>query len=344
MNWNVTGHDWAVKLLQGHLAQNSVRHAYLLTGPAGVGKRTLALEFIRTLNCLQPPVPGQPCGTCRVCRQTAEMQHIDLSVTQAEPGGTLKVEAVRDLQRALSLSPREARYRVALLLNFHQATPSAQNALLKTLEEAPQRVILLLTAASAEDVLPTILSRCEVLRLRPMPLEQAQAELQQRGLEAEDARLLAHLSDGRLGTAITLRDHPELREERSLRFEEMLNLLGETRRARFLFAERANNDLEKDQIRELYSAWLSFWRDVMLVCAAGGRATPQLVNLDLEPQIQTVAASVDLPTALARTADLEQALARLDANVNTRMLTEVLLLDWPVLRGLVPEESLDGEP
>ena len=106
------------------------------------------------------------------------MQHIDLSVVQAErEGGILKVEQVRELQQTLSLMPYEAAYRVALLLRFQEANANAQNALLKTLEEAPARVVLLLTADSPESLLPTIASRCEVLRLRPLAVERLESEL-----------------------------------------------------------------------------------------------------------------------------------------------------------------------
>lgn len=327
MSWEIAGHEWAARLLQGHIARGDVRHAYLFTGPSGVGRRTLALQFAQALNCQQPPAPGDFCGSCRACRQIAAMQHVDLSVLQAEKeGGVLKVDSVRDMQHTLSLLPYEAQYRVALLLRFQEANPNAQNALLKTLEEAPARVILLLTADAAESLLPTIVSRCEVLRLRPMSLDRLEQELFKRGVGGEDARLLAHLSGGRLGYALRLRDDPGRLDQRRAFLEDLLHLLGANLRERFTYAETISRD--REALREGLLIWLSFWRDILLHAASPDLP---LVNLDLEDYIHALAGKIDLATARARIADLEQAVRRLDANVNARLIAEVILLDWPRL-------------
>jgi DNA polymerase-3 subunit delta' len=330
MTWSTAGHEWAANLLQRHLANGDVRHAYLFTGPPGVGRRTLALQFASAVNCLKPPAPGEFCGECRACRQTASMQHPDLSVIQAEKeGGVLKVEQVRDAQHALSLSPYEARYRVALLLRFQEANPNAQNALLKTLEEAPTNVILMLTADSAESLLPTIVSRCEVLRLRPLPIERLHKELEAHGLGKDDARLLAHLSSGRLGYALRLKNDPDRLAQRLALVQDLQHMLGEPRRVRFVYAEQISKD--KEALREAYAVWLTFWRDIMLCSASrqSASAALPLVNQDFKAEINHLAGLIDLPTARARVTDLEQAIARLDGNLNARLLTEVLLLDWP---------------
>src|SRR5512137_425446 len=104
MNWDLLGHEWAVNLLRENVVRGQVRHAYLFTGPQGVGRRTLALRLAQALNCLRPPEPGVPCRGCRACLQIERMQHPDLAVVQAEvQGGTLKVEQIRELQHILSL-------------------------------------------------------------------------------------------------------------------------------------------------------------------------------------------------------------------------------------------------
>ena len=117
MSWDMVGHEWAVDMLQQHIRRGEVRHAYLFAGPPAVGKRTLSLRFTQALNCLEPPAMGEFCGTCRICRQTSQMQHADLSIIQSErEGASLDVDTVRSLQYNLSLMPYEAKYRVALLL------------------------------------------------------------------------------------------------------------------------------------------------------------------------------------------------------------------------------------
>ena len=296
MNWSLLGHDWAVDLLSQHVANGQVRHAYLFTGPQGVGRRTLALRLAQALNCPQPAASGQPCLKCSTCQRIWRMAYPDLSLVQAEQaGGTLKVEQVRELQHSLSLAPYEGRYRVALILRFEEAHPSAANALLKTLEEPSPQVVLVLTAESAESLLPTIVSRCEVLRLRPLGLESLQNGLQTAaGLESERARLLAHLAGGRPGYALHLHENPEIMELRQRRLEDLYGLLSANRVKRFAYMEPFRKPEEKENLRGVLQTWLSFWRDVML--KASGSELP-VVNLDWEPEIGRTAEAVDLSAA-----------------------------------------------
>ncbi|MCE1255165.1 MAG: DNA polymerase III subunit [Anaerolineae bacterium] len=330
MNWNITGHEWAATLLQQHIGSQQVRHAYLFSGPPGVGRRTLALRFVQALNCLKPPTPGEPCGECRVCKQTERMQHADLSVIQAETeGGIIKIDQVRDLQRLLSLAPFEARYRVALLLRFHEANDNAQNALLKTLEEAPSRAILLVTADSPEALLPTIVSRCEVLRLRPIGVPALSDLLLSRGASPEQAQTLAHVAGGRVGSALKMIQEPVLYENHCNWVEDMFGLLSASRRKRFAYAEQFKGG-GREELRQALTVWLSVWRDVMQL-AAGSQAL--LINLPRADQLAALAGGIGLNESRLMLEKTGQALEKLDnTNVNAQMLVEVLLLDWPYVR------------
>jgi len=332
-NWGLLGHEWAVNLLKQQIARNAVRHAYLFCGPPGVGRRTLAIRFARALDCPQPPAPGESCGTCRACQQIEAMQYPDLAVVQAETeGGVLKIDQVREVNHSLSLKPYQSKYRVALFLRFQEANQNAQNALLKTLEEAPAHAILILTADNSEQLLPTIASRCEILRLRALPIETVAGALRERGAEGEEARLLAHLSNGRPGYAMRLLADPDTLKARVDRLSDLLELLGATRVAKFAYAEKLAKD--KDNFRRVLLIWSSFFRDVLLSAAqatpgkAPGTSAP-LANVDRTAEISQLSGQLSLQRARQTVSNLDRAVEWLERNVNPRLLAEVTLLDLP---------------
>ncbi len=328
MDWGIIGHEWAVSLLAEHVAQGRERHAYLFTGPQGVGRKTLAIRFAQALCCPEPVSPGQPCQTCSTCRRLEGLLHPDLSILQAEnEGGVLRIDQVRDLQHSLSLAPYEARYRIALVLRFEEANAAASNAMLKTLEEPPGKVILLLTAKGAENLLPTIVSRCEVIKLRPLSIEQTSAGLQRlRGIPAETADKLAHISGGRPGYALRLYEQPELLEQRQLALEDLLKLLGSSRRDRFAFV--ATSLEQRIDVRNELQVWLTFWRDI-LITAAG--LDDSITNLDYSSQVSKGAGEVGLEQAQFYVSSTENTIERIDRNVNQRQALEVLVMDYPRL-------------
>src|SRR5512145_2797455 len=324
-NWNLIGNEWAVDMLKKHVADGTTRHAYLLAGPPGLGRRTLALRFAQALNCTTPIEPGTPCGECRDCKQIGAMQHVDLTVVQAEAeGGTLKVDQIRELRRTLVLKPYAANYRVALFLRFQEANDNAANALLKTLEEAPSYAVLILTADNPEQLLPTIVSRCEVLRLRPLEIEKVKRELESRGVESGQAKLIAHISGGRFGYALRLVEDPSLLEKRETRLNDLQTLISASRVEKFAYADKLAGD--KELMRQAILVWLSYWRDVMLRAA---QAETPLINVDRNLEIEDLAGRVDLSIARKVVSGLEDVLTKMEKNVNSKLLAEVLLLDLP---------------
>jgi DNA polymerase-3 subunit delta' len=325
MDWGMIGHAWAVNLLAEHIAHEQERHAYLITGPQAVGKRTLALRFAQALNCTQPIAAGQPCLKCSTCKRIEAMMYPDLSVLQAEhEGEVLKIDQVRELQHTLALSPFEGRYRVALILRFEEAHTSAANAMLKTLEEPPAQVIVMLTANSSESLLPTIVSRCEVIRLRPLSLSETSYGLQTiKGVPADTAEQLAHISGGRPGYALRLFSQPQLLEQRRTFIEDILQLLASSRRERFAFAFTHLNN--KDELRIELQIWLTFWRDV-LIFASG--INEVVTNLDYAPPLKQLADAIGMK-AQFYVRSVEKTLDRIDHNVNLRLALEVLLMDFP---------------
>ena len=210
--WPVIGHEWATELLAQAIRCGRPSHAYLFTGLSQVGKTTLARAFAQALLCESGQ--GAPCGgsvdPCRTCQRVAQGRYPDVQFIAAEKNA-IQIDQVRALQADAAVAPLEGRRKIFIIQEIERATLPAANALLKSLEEPPPQVILLLTATRRDQVLPTILSRCQLVGLRPLPLEQVQTALQERWhVDEERAALLARLSGGRLGWAVTAHTDPEL--------------------------------------------------------------------------------------------------------------------------------------
>ncbi len=321
VSWPVVGHEWALDLLGQAIRSGRPSHAYLFTGPAAVGKTTVARAVAQALVCERGE--GPPCGACPTCRRVAEGRYPDVQLVKAEKN-TIQIDQVRSLQADAAIAPLEGRRKVFIIREIERATPPAANALLKTLEEPAPHVVLLLTSNRRDQVLPTILSRCQIMGLRPMPLDQLQAALETRwGLDEERARLLARLSAGRLGWAVAAHTDPELWDRRTRHLDDLLGLLAGNAIARLAYAERLSR---ADDVETVLGLWATWWRDVLLVQQ---RIPETVLNLDRKPQLLQQAELFGAEQVQLALADLMQTLHRIRANVNLRLALDVLLLRLP---------------
>ncbi|NDJ54773.1 MAG: DNA polymerase III subunit [Chloroflexi bacterium] len=322
-NWGLIGHEWAVNLLRGRLASQRLGHAYLITGPPSIGKTTLASRLAQAINCQNPD--QAPCGQCRACQLIERRIHPDLEVL-GDDGVNIKIDAIRDLQANLARRPFEAPYRIALVLNLHNASLASADALLKTLEEPPAEVKLILTADNAELLLPTIVSRCQVLPLRPVPLRNIEMALvQEYDIPPDQAVLLARLSGGRPGWAISHAQDEDQMAWRGEVLNSIIDALRSTYTQRFSLAEAIARDNQRDRILEL---WLSWWRDVVLL-ANETRVPP--VNMDRAADLDEVAYRIDPDDALIALKAVRRTTEALGRYANARLALEVMMLDLPRL-------------
>ena len=316
--WTTIGHDWAVELLDRALSHGRLAHSYLIAGPEHVGKGHLAIELAAALNC-QGERP--PCHACASCRRSDAGQHPDLIWIRPDPD-RIHIDQVRNLAYDLALSPSQGRWRICVLTDIDRATPEAANALLKTLEEPPSHAVLILTVSDASLLLPTIVSRCQVITLRAVPPEAIEAAAKERGVEAARAHLLARLAAGRIGWALLAAASPELLEKHSGWIEELLSLLSSGRAARLMRAEALARSKE---LPEMLKTWEQWWRDVMLVASG----TPEgCANTDRSEVLRALARSYDAREAGQRVAEILELQQQLDQNVNARLALEALLLSW----------------
>ncbi|PKO22389.1 MAG: DNA polymerase III subunit delta' [Chloroflexi bacterium HGW-Chloroflexi-1] len=329
--WPVIGHEWAIDLLiraitgpahTGGSTDRRLSHAYLFTGPAQVGKTTLARAFAQALLC--ETQTGTPCGACRACQRIAAGRYPDVQFITAEKN-TIQIDQVRALRSDAALSPLEGAYRIFIIREIERASPPAANALLKTLEEPPPQVILLLTSARRDQLLPTILSRCQIIGLRPLPLGQIQTALETHwAVDPQRAALLARLSSGRLGWAVNAHTDPELWPARAKSLDDLLALAADGYLGRLAYAETLSR--QGDAIERTLELWATWWRDVLLV----QRGLPaDVVNLDRRVQLAQQAELYRSEQVEAALNDLIQTLRRLKANVNARLALDVLALRLP---------------
>lgn len=327
--WPIYGHDWAVEFLRRSIANRRHRHAYLITGPGNIGKRLFAHAFAMALNCRDEDENARPCGVCRSCRLVMSGNHPDLVYTDTdENSGQLKIDTIREAGRMLALKPFDSRYRIAIMDDFHRAQPRAQDALLKTLEEPPPLAVLLLIAESTEGVMPTIISRCQHIPLRPISQAEVEQALLNEGAEAEQADLIARLSGGRIGWALAALHNPEVMERRQELLSRLEEALQGDRRTRFAIADDLGG-VDKPTLREMLETWQTYWRDLLLLV---NNSPVKPCNTDRLPQMQRMATRMHPDDALrALQATRKLLYETLETNANTRLALEVLFLSYPGL-------------
>jgi DNA polymerase-3 subunit delta' len=318
----VIGHEWATELLTHGLEGDRLSQSYLFVGPQRVGKTTLALYLARLLNCLAPS--SRPCGQCSACQKIVQGLHPDVRVIN-EGEGSIKIDQIREMQREIALSPYQGQWRVYVLCDFQQATAEAANCLLKTLEEPPPKVVLILTATESEALLPTIVSRCQVLNLRALPAKQIGQALQAYwNVQPDRADLLAKLSRGRMGWAIAASTDDALlrnREKHLLALEQALRL-GCAQRIG-LAGQLCRN---AEALPVLCDSWQSWWRDLLLLKSGDSGA---LVNVDRERTLQAEVRHCTVHDILDCLHSIRDCADQIEHNVSPCLALEVLFLKLP---------------
>jgi DNA polymerase-3 subunit delta' len=334
--WQVIGQERAVSLLQHGLEAGKLAHAYLFSGPARVGKMTLAKNLAQALNC---EAAERPCLKCPSCVKIEAMRHADVQVIglekneDATEAKLIRIEQIRDMLHAANLPPFEGKHKV-FIINFAELLSlDAANLLLKTLEEPVDRVTFLLLTVNDKLLPLTVISRCQRLELAPMSLAAETAALIGKGLEPQRARLLAGLSHGCPEWALNAANDDSLLQQRDEDLTRLLGVIGAYYEERFayvgLLAARFSQD--RSVVYRVLDLWRDYWRDLMLQKL--GR-DDMIINIDhMAELVETASMLSGLEQIKDFIDSIQSAGEQLRQNANPRLALEVLMLDIPIKEG-----------
>jgi DNA polymerase-3 subunit delta' len=334
--WQVIGQERAVSLLERSLATGSLAHAYLFVGPEHAGKMRLALDLAKALNCEAAERPCQECPTCRKIEagNHADVQVIRLLQTEEESEKkSILVQQIEDLQHQASLPPFEGRHKIFIIDGAERLSIGAANRLLKTLEEPVPGVTFVLLTTNDRRLPETVVSRCQRLEVTPLPVPVEAAALQEKwGVPAERARLLAGLSHGRLGWAVTAGADESLLRQRNEQLDRLVEVIRGDYETRFACVSRmaAGFTQKRSAVHAALDLWLDYWRDLMLAKLGCADA---ITNIDRRDELAALAGRYRLEQIREFIASIRAASEQLRQNVNPRLALEVLMLDLPRLEG-----------
>lgn len=330
--WQVIGQSRIISLFTHGLGTGTLSHAYLFIGPPHVGKMTLALQMAQALNCESSE---RPCLECTSCQKINAMNHADVQVINlaqtddAVEAKSIGISQIKELQHSANLPPFEGKQRVYIIDGAELMSTEAANCLLKTLEEPPEGVTIFLLTTNDRLLPTTVVSRCQRIELPPLSKEDiSESLIENNGIEPQKARLLAGLSHGCPGWAISAAQDDSLLLHLKGELDRIIDITQANCEERFAYiaplAARFSQD--RNSVYEVLDIWLDFWHDLMLV-KLGCR--DMITYIDRSDELIELAEGYRIDEINDYIHKIREAADQLRQNANPRLSLEILMLDIP---------------
>jgi len=313
---DIIGHEHNIKVLQRSIDRERLHHAYIFSGPRGVGKGLTAISLAKALNCLE--MDTDFCGHCRSCRKIDAGNHPDIKIVEPD-GQQIKVDQIRELQKDLHYRPFEGKKRVFIIDEADRMGLSAGNSLLKTLEEPPRDSILILVTANFHALLSTVVSRCQRLNFSSLPVSSVEKVLVEKtGTDTKIVRIIASLSEGSIGRALS-EDEGSVLAERDRVFSGFAGLKDK----RMLDIFKTAEELAKDEdLGGILRALKVFYRDMAVLKGGGGA----LINSDMVSKIENEVKRTSMEAILEGFELISGTEELIKRNVNKQLALEVMMM------------------
>ncbi|HEY3308667.1 MAG TPA: DNA polymerase III subunit delta' [Desulfuromonadaceae bacterium] len=315
---DILGHERIREVFQRALRSGKTSHSYIFEGPPGCGRRKTALALIQALFCEFGE--DDACGVCSACRKIAGGNHADIHFIEPLPDKRdISIDQLREMQRELALRPYEAPRKACLVEPAERMSVNAANSLLKTLEEPPGNAIIILISENAGMLLPTIRSRCQLVRFAPLSPEHVRQALERAGMDTASAAILAPMAGGSVQRALEL-DNESLVEKQELLLKHLSGLKVGNIGSIFNAAEELSGN--RDETLEILDMLLSISRDIIYLVAGSN----EIINAPIRPALESMARRLNLDRALQVTADVIETRRAVQRNANVKLALDHLFI------------------
>ena len=327
----ILGHQKQWQFLRKSAEIERIPHGFLFFGQAQLGKKKIALEFIKLLNCQADLIQKRPCQTCRSCRDIENGRHLDFLLIKPQ-GKEIQISQIRDLSQRLSLKPYQSSFKAVILDQAHLMNQEAQGALLKTLEEPKGKALLILITEYPEILFPTILSRVQKIKFHLVERKEIEDYLSQKGCPQDKIKLISSISFGKPGVAINLLSNPEKLELEHQKLIDLIKIITSNSDlvSRFQYAKRIVQQVKQTQevsefsqsLNEILESWLRCFRELLLIKSGA------VSNPGIYPDLQKIIQKYSLKKIREILETFQKIIFFLSTtNINPRLTLEMLMLE-----------------